>query len=270
MKKQMLFCMAAGVAALGATVIAGEGNEGPKPEMLCIYKEVVTPSKMKEYEAAIKYMISEFKAYDIDPELVNFRTVFGPEIGYAYVRSIENFAAMDRMHEDWMTAIEIIGKEKFHDIMEAADAAVDHVDYFNVIRRADLSYTPENPRLGPGEAKYVHYSFYYAIPGKKKEIEELGKEYVELYKRNNIDQGWNVYESVTGTDLPVYVVAHPARSQGDFYRQHEELMEVLGPEAEEINQRLLSYIRRVEQKDGWMRPDLSYPTPEAVAKPSKR
>ena len=31
MKKQMLFCMAAGVAALGASVIAGEGKEGPKP-----------------------------------------------------------------------------------------------------------------------------------------------------------------------------------------------------------------------------------------------
>ena len=90
MKKQLLFGLAVGVAALGATVLAGEEKQESKPEMLCIYKEVVTPSKMKEYEAAIKYMISEFKAYDIDPELVNFRTVFGPEIGYVYVRSIEN------------------------------------------------------------------------------------------------------------------------------------------------------------------------------------
>ena len=66
------------------------------------------------------------------------------------------------------------------------------------------------------------------------------------------------------------LLAHAAKSRGDFYRQHDELMKLLGPEAEGINQRLLSFIRRVEHKEGWLRPDLSYPAPETAAKPTKR
>ena len=262
MKKRLLVGLAAGVAVLGASAFAGEETEGPKPQMFAIYKDVVTPSKMQEYEAAIKYMISEFTAYDIDPELVNFKTVVGPELGHIFVIPIENFAAIDRMQENWNAAGEIIGKDKFADIMKSLDSTIDHVDAFHVMRRPGLSYAPESRSLKPDEARYVHYSFYYVTLDKKEQFEELAKEFSELYKSKNVDTGWSIYESITGSDLPLYVVAQASTSQGEFYSRRDEVRELLGEAGEKLGKKALTLVRRIEHKDGWTRPDLSYPAPE--------
>ncbi len=263
MKKQLLCGLAVGVAVLGTNAFAGEETEGPKPQMFAIYKDVVTPSKTQEYEVALKYMISEFTAYDVDPELVNFKTVFGPELGYVFVIPIENFAAVDRMMENWKVAGEIIGTEKFTDMMRAMESAIDHVDAFHVMRRPGLSYAPETPSLMPDEVKYVHYSFYYVTLGKKKQFAELAKQFAELYESKNISVGWTIYESVTGSDLPVYVVARAAKSQSDYYNHRDQVHELLGEEAEQLGKKALTLVRKVEHKDGWIRPDLSYPAPES-------
>ncbi len=270
MKKQLLFGLAAGVAMLGASAFAGEETEGPKPQMFAIFKDVVIPSKTQEYEAALKYMISEFKAYDIDPELVNFTTVVGPELGYIFVIPIENFAAVDRMKENWEAASEIVGAEKFTDMMQAMESSIDHVDVFHVMNRPDLSYAPENPSLKPDEVKYVHYSFHYVTLGKKEQFAELAKQFAELYESKNISAGWTIYESVTGSDLPLYVVAQAAKSQSAFYNHRDEVKELLGEEGEQLGKKALTLVRKVEHKDGWRRPDLSYPTPETADSPRKR
>jgi len=262
MKKQLLVGLAAGVAVLGTSAFAGEETEGPKPQMFAIYKDVVIPSKTQEYETALKYMISEFKAYGIDPELVNFKVVSGPEFGYVFVIPIENFAAIDRMQENWKAASEIIGEEKFTDMMQSMESAIDHVDAFHIMYRPGLSYAPENPSLKPDEAEYVHYSFYYVTLGKKKQFEELAKEFAELYKSKNIDTGWSIYESVTGSDLPVFVIAHASRSQGEYYSRRDEVRELLGEAGEKLVEKALTLVRRIEHKDGWTRPDLSYPGQE--------
>ena len=266
MRKQLLVGLAACVAVLGTSAFAGEETEGPKPRMFAIFKDVVIPSRTQEYETALKYMISEFKAYGIDPEMVNFKTGFGPELGYVFVIPIENFAAVDRIEENWKAASEIIGKEKFTDMMQAMEASIDHVDAFHVMYRPGLSYSPENPGLKPDEAKYVRYSFYYVTVGKKEQFEELAKEFAELYTSRNIDTGWSIYESLTGSDLPVFVVAQSSGSQSEFYSRRDEVRELLGEAGEKLGKKALTLVRRIEHKDGWTRPDLSYPGQETVDK----
>ncbi len=266
MKKQLSLIgavTAAGVLAAGS--FAGDEQEGQKPQMYCIYKEVVQPSKTKEYEAAIKNMIAEFKAYDIDPEMVNFTTVFGPEMGYVYVMPIENFAGMDTMSENWEAASEIIGKDRFREMAAAAEGAIDHIDVFHVLHRADLSYVPENPRLTPDEIQYAHYGFYYLIPGKQEELEDVARKFVELYKSKNISSGWSIYQSITGTDLPLLVVAHAAKSESDYYSERAKIKELIGEEAKKLGDQVNALVRKIEFKDGYIRPDLSYPEPDMPA-----
>lgn len=262
MKKQLALGLATTLCAGGATVFAGDEHGAETPQMYCIYKEIVKPDKTEQYEAAIKYMISEFKEYQIDPEKVYFKTISGPEIGYVYVMPIENYAAMDQMKANWQEAIDILGKDKFEDIVAPAEEAIEHVEVFHSIKRSDLSYMPENPRLKPEEIEYVHYGFYYAIPGKGEELEAIAKEFVELYQRRGIDSGWTIYQAITGSDLPVYVVAHPARSAADYYSNRERIAELLGEEAEKIGKKVGATIRKREYKEGMPRPDLSYPEPE--------
>ncbi len=265
MKKLLLFGFAACVTAFGTAVFAGEEKEGSKPQMFVIYKDVVHPSKTMEYEAAIKHMISEFTAYNIDPKKMGWRTVNGPEMGYVYVMPIENFSDIDRMHKDWEAAMDVIGAEKIEAMMTAVTETMDHVEVFHVQLRPDLSYTPEETTLRPDDVKYVQYAFFYVIPGKKKIVEEVARQYAELYKANNVESGWSLYESVTGNDLPLFVVAHPARSQAEFYERRAALQVVFGEDSKKLGEKMMQAVRRVELKDGWVRGDLSYPPTDQEA-----
>jgi len=192
--------------------------------------------------------------------------VSGPEIGYVYAAPIENFAAIDQSHVHWMEVLETIGAEKFEEIIAPAAEAIERVEVFQVSKRVDLSYAPENPRLKPQEIEYIHYRFFYVIPGKQKDIEAIAKEFAELYKSKGINTGWSMYESVTGSDLPVIVVAQGARSAADFYSNRERLRELLGEDAKKIGARVGATVRRMEDKEGIPRPDLSYPAPDLQAK----
>lgn len=259
MKKRLMLGMAACVAAFGASVFAGDAKDEPKPQMYTIYKDAVIPGKTEAYEAGIKYMLSEFEAYGIDPEKINWKAVSGPEIGYIYVMPIENYAAMDAMHAAWEKAVDTIGKEKFDDMMQPIADAMDHAASFQVVRRPDLSYTPEDSAVDADDVSYVHYLFLYVLPGKTKVVEDAAKEFVALYKAKGAKYGWSVYESISGDDLPVFVIAHPAKSQNEFYRQREELQKLIGDEADPIKAKVRQALRRMEDKDGWIRPDLAYP-----------
>ena len=138
---------------------------------------------------------------------------------------------------------------------------MEEIQVFHAIKRDDLSYTPENPRLEPQEAKYIHYGFYYALPGKGKDLEALAKDYSNLYKSHGIDTGWNIYQTITGSDLPLYVVAVRAKNAADYHTNREKIAEVLGEAAEKIGEKVGSTVRRIEYKEGMLRPELSYPVP---------
>jgi hypothetical protein len=265
MRKQLALGLAVTLCAMSASAFAGEEQGAEKPQLFCIYKEVVKPGLAEQYEAAVKHMISEFQAYQIDPEKVHWQAVSGPEIGYVYVTPIENFAAMDQMKANWMEVLGTIGEEKFEEMTAPAAEAMEQVEVFHVARRLDLSYAPENPRLKPEEIKYIHYGFYYAIPGKQKDLEAIAREFAELYKSKGIDTGWSLYESITGSDLPVYVVAQGAKSAADYFSNRERIGELLGEEAKKIGMKVGATVRKMEYKEGMPRPDLSYPEPDLDA-----
>lgn len=267
MKKQVALSMAAALCALSGGVMAGgDEHEGAKPQMYCIYKESVKPALMKQYEDSIKRMISEFKAYQISPEKVGFKCISGPDIGYLYVMKMdEGWQSMDSMRTSWMEAIEALGQEKFEEILEPAHEAMESVSIFHSVYREDLSYIPENPRLQPGEVEYVHYGFYYGIPGQNEKLEELAKKFKELYARKKIDNGWRIYQSVTGEDLPLLVVAHGAKSAADFYTTRERTEELLGEEGKKLGEKVMAVVRKIDHKEGHPRPDLSYTEADVVA-----
>jgi hypothetical protein len=265
MSKHLAVGLATMLLGLGGSAFAGEEKEGAeKPQMYSIYKEVVKPGMVQQYEAAMKHMISEFAEYRIDPEKIHWKCVSGPEIGYIYVAPIENFADVDKGHENWMEALEILGAENFEEMVAPAYEATERAEYVHALRMPEASYVPENPRLEKDEIKYVHYGFYYAHPGKQKEIEAIAKEFADLYKEKGIDTGWSFYKMISGPDLPLYVVAQGAKSPADYYANRDRIKELLGPEAEKIGMKIGETIRRSEYKEGMIRDDLAYPQPDLL------
>lgn len=268
MIKHLAWGLATSLLALGGSAVAGEEqHETGTPQLFSIYNDIVKPSHREQYEAAMRHMISEFTAYQLDPEKIHWKAISGPEIGYLYVMPIERFADLDQAHANWMEALDIIGKENFEEILAPAMEAMERVEAFQVMRMPEHSYVPEHPRLQKEDIGYVHYIFLYGLPGKEQELEAIADEFVELYRDKGIDTGWSFYKSLTGSDLPLYVVAHGAKDEADYYANRERLKKLIGEEAEKIGKKVGATIRRMEFKDGYPRPDLSYPQPpEATSK----
>ncbi|MHC4990598.1 MAG: hypothetical protein ACYTGC_06415 [Planctomycetota bacterium] len=251
-----------GVAVILYSIASAGGavqEQADQPQWYFLVEEQVKPSMMMEYEEATKQIIREMQAYEVSPEKVSFSAISGPELGYVYVMPIDNFGHMDTKMADWQEVVSKIGAEKWAELEARSDKCVDHRATFHVVQRADLSFQPESPAVPQDEVKTIVYGFYYVMPGKERQLESVARRYAELYREHGLDNAWTIYQSVTGGDLPLYVVAHPARSTAEFHKRSEEIDELLGEAGKKLGEEAMACVRRIEIKDGYLRPDLSYP-----------
>ena len=93
-----------------------------------------------------------------------------------------------------------------------------------------------------------------------KDFEALAMEFKELYESQGIDWGWTIYQTITGSDLPLYVVVQGAKSADDYHANRARIKEVLGEEYKKLGKKVGAVVRRIEYKDGTVRPELSYPS----------
>lgn len=247
-----------GLFLLGAAL---QAQEAPQPRLWVVYTEVVKPSRVMEYEGMTKEMTGTMKASKVESPLVNFTGIALDGFEYVYVIPITKMADLDSMYVDWMKAQEKIGKSRW---MDMARRAGNNIEYFSqslVMERPDLSYAPANRRLKEEEAPFVNYSFYYIIPGREQEAEQLAKDYVALFRKKNITEPFTVYQAIFGEEIPLFVVGSPAKSLADYVDQNEKVNRALGSEGQALGARAMAITRRFEERHGQLRPDLSYPPP---------
>lgn len=257
------------MCTLCTTALGGEGEDA-ESHMSFVMVEYVRPSMMATYEEATKELIGALTEYKIDPHVVNFHTISGPEMGYVYVMSLENFGAMDTMRDGWMGAIGTIGEERWQEMAGRADACVTHRDSFFARTQPELSYQPEHPARGMDEMNFIRYGFYYIIPGHEEKMADVAKRYAALYREHKVAHGWMAYSPVTGNDLPLMVIAHPGTSQSAVMAEMEATRAKLGEAGEALGKEAMSHTRRIELKDGWIRRDLSYPAMDEQAHPQQK
>ena len=238
----------------------------PKPELYLIHEEVARPSMLAQYETVTRDFLNAFTEKKADPKVFGMRLYMTNDLHYIYVVPISSWGVMDAMPQNWMTISQAIGKERWRDLMTRGNAAIYSFNDTMSQRRPDLSYVPANPRLKPEEQNFVHLSFYYIDAAKTDEAEQVAKDYVALSKAKNISDPFTIYEAKSGTDLPLYVVAIPAKSASDFYATDDKNRATMGAEARALDARALAYTRRLEFRDATFRPELSYPMMTAASK----
>jgi len=241
-------------------------KEQIKPELFFIIQEHVKPAMMSEYEAATKQMIRELEQYKISPEEVNFKTVASMDLGYIYVIPLKDFGAMESVRESWMNAIGVIGADRWEEMEATMSSAMESKNAFHAVYLKDLSYEPAKPLASPEEVKFIHYEFFYVVPGKEKQFEALAGKFKEAYTKHNINQGWSFYKQITGDDLPLYVVAEGARSESEYHANVDKIRNTLGSDMDALFGEIMDCIRRMEKHTAMPRPDLSFPNPETMKK----
>lgn len=247
------------LAALGVLfTLSAHAADPPRQQLFLIHEETVNPSTVAQYESATKDLVKAFADKKVSSPTFILNTYMTSDFHYLYITPISGWAQLDTISKDWMGASEMIGKDKWRDLMKRGSAAMSSYDEAVAARRDDLSYQPENPRLKMEEMPYARVDYYYLKPGAEADAEQVARDYVALFKEKKIADGFTIYMAMSGHDLPLLVAVIPAKSPADFAAVDEKTMATLGDALRNLQGRAMAITRRIEHKDSWFRPDLSY------------
>ncbi|HJW94140.1 MAG TPA: hypothetical protein VJ901_11030 [Thermoanaerobaculia bacterium] len=238
--------------------LAAFAAEPPKPQLYSLYEEVVNPSMMTQYEGATKDLVKALGEKKLTSASFVVNTYMTSDFHYLYMTPIASWAQLDTIDNDWRELKEKIGAERWTDIQKRGNGAMSSYDSAIIARRDELSYRPETPRLPEEREPFARLEFYYLKPGAEEQAEQVAKDYVTLFKEKKIADGFSIYTALSGHDLPVLVAVIPAQSPADFAAADERNTAALGDALRTLQGRAMSLTRRIERKDVWFRPDLSY------------
>lgn len=230
----------------------------PKMQLFIVHEETAVPSMVAQYEGVTKDLIKSFTEKKMTSPSFMVNTYMTSDFHYLYITPIANWAQMDTISKDWMSAPEMVGKEKWAEMMKRGNAAMVSYDDTIAARRDDLSYVPENPRVKMEDEPFARVDYYYLKPGTEQEAEQIAKDYAKLFREKKIADGFTIYMAMSGHDLPLLVAVIPAKSPADFAATDEKTAAALGDALKALQGRALSITRRIEHKDSWYRPDMSY------------
>ena len=232
----------------------------PNPQLYLVHEDMVKPSAMMQYEAFAKDFLAALSEKKFSSPALSWTAFMTSDFHYIYIARIDNFAALDSFQAEWGRARESVGTSRWDEVMRRGNDAMLSHNKFVVLWRPDLSYMPANPRLAQPDRHYYRWDFHYLIPGHEKESEALARDFAALFRQKNITDSYNVYTGVIGNDLPVLLVAFPAKSEIDLLAEDERINASVGADMLPLQQRALAITRRFERREGTLRPDLSYPS----------
>lgn len=236
----------------------------PAPEYYLVHEEIARPGMLPQYESTTRDLLTMLTDQKADPKVMAMNLFVTTDMHYLYVVRLANFGSIDTINQTFATVAQGVGKDRWAEIMRRGNSAMESYNEFVMVRRPDLSYVAATPRLKPEERRFFHLQFFYIDAAHIAEAEQVAKDIVALFKSKNVTDGYNVYQLVTGTDLPVYVVSIGGRNASDFYANDERNLALVGAEYRPLQARVLSYARKYEVKDAFARPELSYPMPAAA------
>lgn len=228
--------------------------KGQKPQLYMIYDNVVKPAMASKFEAAIKEELAVYAEVKFPYSISAYSS---DDFHYYFLMPIENHAAIDAVNkadEDVMKK----NKERMEAMMKSVAGTFEYCRGGLIYLRPDLSYAAAEPRIKPEEVNFIYWGLASVEFGKEREFEEIIKQFVTLYKSDNVSLGFATYAGDMGTDMPFYFWSEGGKSAADFFSEDEKTNKILGAKATELWNKLLTCLRKYESKTGLPRPDLSY------------
>lgn len=184
-------------------------------------------------------------------------TITGAELGYTYAIPGYGPADMGRMNAAWGAAMTAAGDEGAR-ISAKSDALVESREMYYLLLRPDLSYNPGAVAFKADEP-YRHYVQFRVHAAKTAEFEASAKAWAKAYADHGVERGFRVYQYITGSDLPMYLLVENARDEVHHETLSAQIDNALGADQEPLMKQTGATLRSVREMEGWVRPDLSYP-----------
>ena len=254
-RRIFIFFMVGIMVALCALTTYAQA-EKPPVQFYFVEDNVVKPSKMNQFEAAVKEFLAMIEEYHFP---YSFYTYMTDDFHYYFVYPIEGFSDLEKAYQIWSEILAKFGEDKWQAINKRMGKTIEYFKHGTFIQQPALSYTPQGHQLSLEKVPYTYWGFAYGKPGLEKELEANLKEWVALYESRKIPVGFTTFVGGIGTDMPFYFWTMRAKNAAEYWRLDEKIVEELGPEkVMALWNKTLALLRKYEYKTGLFRPDLSY------------
>jgi hypothetical protein len=246
--------------ALTAVLILSSGlliaQQEMKDQLYWVREEVAKVDMWDKYESTSKEWVKLMTEAGLD-----FPYMWASQrddAHYYYLFPLENYAAVDKFPETFGAAIEKIGKDKWAKFLIENESSIETHKDFIVKRSEQYSYKPEEPRLKPEEAKFIHWMFFHYKLENRKEVMDIMTEWKQLYQEKNIKNGYTIWLVELGEDNNMIVLTENYKDGADFYSTVESDNALMEAEASALWAKMSPFITSIENKYGNQRPDLGF------------
>ena len=235
-----------------------------------ISQDFVKPAMAEQYESLVREFTTLLKQNNITNPMFTGYTFQSPDFCYTTAMPMGNWSDLDKMNSDMPEVEQKIGKQRMDDLTSRMGSTIDHSAFFSVRELPELSYHPTKTASNPSERYFVHYDLFYVTPGRYDDAIEVSKAWKKLYESKQIPHGYSVLSAGFGSDLPLIIVERTAKTMADYVAQMDQDTKTLAGAEKQLEQRSLEITRRIDARDAYFRPDLSYLPNQTSSRPSTK
>jgi len=231
-------------------------QEEMKDQLFWVREEVAKVNMGDQYEKTSKEWVELMTGADLD--LPFMWASQRDDEHYYYLFPLDNYAAIDKLQGIFGAAIDKIGKDKWSKFMIENEGSMETHKDFIVTRSAKYSYWPEEPRLKPEEAKFIHWLFFHYKLENRKEVMDIMTQWKKLYQDKNIKNGYTIWLMELGRDNNMVVLTENYKDGADYYTSMTADNALMEAEASALWAKMSPFIINIENKYGKPRPDLGF------------
>ena len=254
MYRRLIFLLAGVLIFLVSALTIAQDE--PKDVLYMVHKDVIKANMVPQYEKAVNELYDQLKAHNFGMRIQFASST--DENEYFFLTPISSYADLDKRDAIWGELYEKAGEETMSAIDEQFEGCYEHHNNYVIRLNTELSYMPENPRFKPEEANFIHWDYYQVEEGKEQQAMEFAKKYKELWAKNNVGDGYNVWIADIGHNLGMMVITQTAKDAVDYYEQGKKMMESMGDEINKLNDDFMPLARDFRHVNGKPHPEWVY------------
>lgn len=231
-----------------------QAQNEPKNQLIMVWQNQITPENAVQYEKVVKLQLGVLNKYAYPVPFYIYAT---DDYYYYWVTPINNLSDIEAQNKMWgefqQQVMQQEGSFPFHQFKGIVHQLTPQV----FLMRADLSYFPPE-MTNDMEKPYFRFGYCYVKLGYEAEFEEGWKKCMEPFSAHQVSIGVTLYEGVLGTENPFYLWGEVYRDEIDMATSRAKAFEEMDRALDTLWPETVKYLRKIEYKTGWFRPDLSY------------
>lgn len=234
------------------------------PRMFLVHEDVLHPAMATEYLAACKEMKDLLEQAGEDQWY--WSSSMTNEFRVRHVSEIGSMADLDEVHNHWNKRKEMLGEEKFNELMSRMQQCYRQHNNSVVVLRSELSHMPEGDIdiTTPGQ-NFRHFQMISFADTDYKKAEKLVKKVRRVHEENESTFYYRVYEYAMGGTMPQMIVVASGTDAAEYEARRLQIRKDLQPHLKPLMEELMPLVIDYSEERGEMLPAISLMPAEVIA-----